>query len=42
MTKELKTIASSTILPVLVGSGVREDNVATLLSVADGSSSAAR
>jgi membrane complex biogenesis BtpA family protein len=33
---ELRTIAAATSLPVLVGSGVDEDNVADILSVADG------
>lgn len=35
-TEELRTIADATILPVLVGSGVRMDNVAEILSIADG------
>lgn len=34
--EELRTIANATILPVLVGSGVRVDNVSEILSVADG------
>ncbi|WP_158744484.1 BtpA/SgcQ family protein [Acidisphaera sp. L21] len=33
--EELRTIASGTALPVLVGSGVNPDNVADILSVAD-------
>lgn len=35
-TEELKTIAGATILPVLVGSGVRLENVRDILSIASG------
>ncbi len=35
-TEELRTITSATSLPVLVGSGVREDNVSDILSLAQG------
>ena len=34
--EELRTVAASTALPVLVGAGVRADNVADILSIADG------
>lgn len=34
--EELRTVAGATRLPVLVGSGVREDNVAAILAVAGG------